>query len=230
MMLSNYYSEDNNTLSFTRAQASQFAKQVAGDYNPLHDEDAKRFCVPGDLLFSVVLQKFGLSQTLFFSFDNMITEASRITLPVPSNTLRFADDNKTYITVERSGSNTMDAATIDSVIKQYVAFSGEAFPHILVPTMSAQNLMINPKRPMVMYQNMSLQFNRVELKAPALVPLTPIFNADGKRGTVVLPFHWKDGDELVGKGEKTMLVSGIIDYDKPAMDELIHQYMGNKQG
>lgn len=223
-MLSHFFQHENNTLSFNRERASQFAKEVAGDYNPLHDPDAKRFCVPGDLLFAVVLLKYGISQTMQFSFNNMITEKSLITLPEAAATLAFSDGNKTYMTVNRSGDNNTDPACVESVIKQYVAFSGEAFPHILVPTMSAQNVMINPKRPMVMYQSMSVHFDRTDIKNPILEPLEPIFTYDGKRGSLTLPFNWKDGDELVGKGEKIMIVSGVVDYDKPAMDELIERY------
>lgn len=223
-MLSHFFQQESNTLSFTREQASQFAKEVAGDYNPLHNVDAKRFCVPGDLLFSVVLLKYGISQNMQFSFDNMITEKSMITLPEPSEALVFSDENKSYVTVKRSGENNTDPVNAESIIKQYVAFSGEAFPHILVPTMSAQNVMINPKRPMVMYQSMSIHFDRTDIKNPTLEPLAPIFSSEGKRGNFILPFNWKDGDEIVGKGEKIMLVSGIVDYDKPAMDELIERY------
>lgn len=224
IMLSDFYQLNNNALSFTREQASRFAKEVAGDYNPLHNDDAKRFCVPGDLLFAVVLLKYGISQNMQFSFDNMITEKSVITLPEPSANLAFSDENKTYVTVTHSGENNTDPSIIESIIKQYVAFSGEAFPHILVPTMSAQDVMINPKRPMVMYQSMSVHFDRTDIQNPILESLAPIFTSEGKRGSFTLPFTWKDGDEVVGKGEKIMLVSGIVDYDKAAMDELIERY------
>ncbi len=54
MFLDTYYSDKNGEFSFTREQASNFAKRIAGDFNPIHDEDNKRFCVPGDLLFSVL--------------------------------------------------------------------------------------------------------------------------------------------------------------------------------
>ena len=40
-------------------QGSRFAKEVAGDFNPIHDHDSKRFCVPGDLLFAIALSDFG---------------------------------------------------------------------------------------------------------------------------------------------------------------------------
>ena len=227
-MLNDFFQQDDNTLTFTREQASQFAKGVAGDYNPLHDTDAKRFCVPGDLLFSFVLLNYGISQEMHFSFENMITDASAITLPEAADTLVFADDSKTYVTVTRSDDNDQDTARLESIVKQYVAFSGEAFPHVLVPAMSAKNLMINPKRPMVMYQSMSIHFERTDIKTPILEALPPVFTADGKRGNITLPFIWKDGDEVVGKGEKTMLVSGIVEYDKAAMDALIEKYNESK--
>ena len=117
IMLSHFFQQENNTLSFTREQASQFAKEVAGDYNPLHNEDAKRFCVPGDLLFSVVLSKYGISQNMQFSFNNMITEKSMIAMPEPLGTLEFSDGSKSYVTVTRSGENNTDPASIESIIK-----------------------------------------------------------------------------------------------------------------
>ena len=66
-MLSPYYCEDSEKVFFSREQGSNFAKKMANDYNPLHDVDSKRFCVPGDLLFSLVLKKYGLSNKMNFS-------------------------------------------------------------------------------------------------------------------------------------------------------------------
>ena len=48
MNLEKFYSLEGSRLSFTRQQASDFAKSVAGDFNTLHDIDSKRFCVPGE--------------------------------------------------------------------------------------------------------------------------------------------------------------------------------------
>ena len=62
MFLEHYCQVDGEKISFTRQQASDFAKNVADDFNPLHDIDAKRFCVPGDLLFAISLETAGLSQ------------------------------------------------------------------------------------------------------------------------------------------------------------------------
>ena len=67
MFLNDYFTESNDDIVISAQQASRFAKEVAGDFNPIHNLDAKRFCVPGDLLFSLVLAKYGLSQHMEFN-------------------------------------------------------------------------------------------------------------------------------------------------------------------
>ena len=74
MFLKPYFSNNDKQFQFTRQQASHFAKMVAGDFNPIHDEDNKRFCVPGDLLFAVLLQKEGVSQKMRFDFSGMVSD------------------------------------------------------------------------------------------------------------------------------------------------------------
>ena len=78
MLLKDFYTLEGDLIRFSREQASRFAKEVAGDFNPIHDVDAKRFCVPGDLLFSVMHDRHGLSQHMKAAFVGMITEASAV--------------------------------------------------------------------------------------------------------------------------------------------------------
>ena len=56
MFLAPYFSEQNQAISVSAQQASDFAKKIAQDFNPIHNVGAKRFCVPGDLLFALVSQ------------------------------------------------------------------------------------------------------------------------------------------------------------------------------
>ena len=72
MLLEKYVNQSHEGFSFSRKQACEFAKQVATDFNPIHDEDAKRFCVPGDLLFAVLLHKYGLTEQLSCTFNGMV--------------------------------------------------------------------------------------------------------------------------------------------------------------
>ncbi len=81
MQLENYFSPvgaDGQNIQFSREQASDFAKQIANDFNPIHDIDAKRFCVPGDLLFSIGVSKLGLSQKMHINFADMVSDGIEI--------------------------------------------------------------------------------------------------------------------------------------------------------
>jgi len=71
--LKQFYKRVDDKVSFTREQASSFAKSVASDFNPIHDVTAKRFCVPGDLLFAVALTELGACQSMRFEFESMVT-------------------------------------------------------------------------------------------------------------------------------------------------------------
>ena len=53
--IAQYVTSTDRSMQFSQQQASQFAKGVAGDFNPIHDVGGKRFCVPGDLLFACLL-------------------------------------------------------------------------------------------------------------------------------------------------------------------------------
>lgn len=227
-MLSAYYQQQGNTVSFTREQGSGFAKTLADDYNPLHNVDAKRFCVPGDLLFSLVLDKYGVSEKMSFSFVGMVTESVALSLPEDAEELNFSDGDKSFLSVSRSGENVKTPELIENLIRGYVAFSGTAFPHAIVPLMAEKGMMINPARPMVMYQSMSIELDRLDITAPTLVASNPEFVFEGKRGSITLRFNLIENDKVVGRGEKHMLVSGIQSYDAEAMQGLITSYSNSK--
>ena len=134
MNIDDYHQIKDSKLSFTRRQASLFAKKVAGDFNPIHDEDSKRFCVPGDLLFSTIIHHYGLRERMIFNFAGMVGDNVRLVLPeCDSDHVAILDENdKKYVAIECGGSYTGDAQLIESLTTKYVAFSGQAFPHILV--------------------------------------------------------------------------------------------------
>ena len=227
-MLSSYYQETSKKISFSREQGSEFAKKIANDYNPLHNVDAKRFCVPGDLLFSLVLEKYGISQKMNFSFLKLVTEQVNLVLPEVSERLDITDGERPYLSVERSGEVTNNPVLVDNIIKSYVAFSGTTFPHVIVPLMAEKNAMINPDRPMVMYQSMILHLDRLDAESPTLYPTESLFECEGKRGRITLAFDFVENNKIVGRGEKHMLVSGIKEYDESAMHDLVTVYGGLK--
>ena len=171
MIIKNFCSISDDKVSFSRQQASDFAKKIADDFNPLHDIDAKRFCVPGDLLFAVALEKAGLHQKMSFTFSAMVSNDIVLNFPeVINDTFIIKDDNeKEYLDISVAGQKTNNKLLIHSLIDAYVGFSGQTFPHILGQLMASNNVMINPTRPMVMYESMSLELNSLDITDITLV-------------------------------------------------------------
>lgn len=231
MLIDQYYSESAGQIVFSRQQASDFAKNIADDFNPLHDIDAKKFCVPGDLLFSLVLSRYGISQHMAFTFSGMVNDTTTLNFPEASSAIALSDDNdKLYMSIERSGDNTNNSALIDSLTQSYVSFSGKTFPHILIPLLEQQDVMINPARPMVIYESMLIDLDRLDIDAVelALDQERTTLETNGKRGKVCLAFNLLSDGEIIGRGEKHMVLSGLKPLDKPTADALIADYSQRK--
>lgn len=228
--LQNYYSSEGGRVLFSRQQASDFAKNVAGDFNPLHNPDAKRFCVPGDLLFAVALQRYGLSQKMRFTFSGMVADGAVIFPETNNGTVIARDESgRECLTIERDGAISHDAALIDGLTCNYVAFSGQTFPHILVPLMERNSLMINTERPLVIYESMTIDMERLDIAAPLLTLTGSSLDADGKRGTATLEFDLIAEGGIVGHGTKRMVLGGLREYDKAQIEALVSEYASWKR-
>lgn len=231
MLLDVYYQESGDGIHVSRDQASDFAKKVAGDFNPIHDPDAKRFCVPGDLLFALVLHRYGVSQSMHFVFEGMVGDGVALQFPeTPGAAFTITDgDGKKYLGVERSGDTSDSPDMIEGLIRNYVAFSGKTFPHILVPLMQQHGVMINPDRPLVIYESMGFDLDRLDGAAPELELSGSSLEISGKRGNVTLRFKLTANGETVGRGRKSMVLSGLREYDQARIDQLVRDYAASKQ-
>ena len=227
-MLSRCYQEQGEHVVITREQGSLFAKQVADDFNPLHDVDAKKFCVPGDLLFSLVLARYGVSENMQFSFVGMVDETSLLSFPTGGSEFDITSNDKVMMSVKREGEANLCPTLIDSLTKNYVEFSGTAFPHVIIPLMAQQGVMINPARPMVIYESMAIHLDDKSISQVELATDAPEFSYEGKRGKIILRFKLLSNGQQVGRGEKHMLVSGIREYCQDMVDDLITYYNNRK--
>jgi len=231
MFLAPYFSQDNNQFQFTRQQASHFAKKVAGDFNPIHDEDNKRFCVPGDLLFAVLLSKEGVSQKMRFDFSGMVNDGVALSIEnkCEKESAVVDEKSKEYLHMSREGEVNRNPEFIEHVVTSYVQFSGMNFPHIMVPLMEEQQMMINCQRPLVIYESMEVEFSRLDLTHPEVEFSGATFDVDGKRGLVTLNFTFKEDGQIVGKGLKRMVASGLKPYDQEAVDDLVERFHARKE-
>jgi hypothetical protein len=227
MLLSDFYAIDNAGLRISADQASNFAKAIAGDFNPLHDPDNRRFCVPGDLLFTALLQQYGISQAMHFRFSGMVGASVTLHLEEkPGDAYELCDAaGKTYLHVDRSGKVAHDSQMIEHLARSYVAFSGQNFPHILLPLMQDQGVMINTERPMVIYESMDFKLKRLDIPGVKLRLVDSRMQVDGKRGDVRLRFEFLCGEMVVGTGCKRLLLSGLRPYEQGGMDQLVTAYL-----
>jgi hypothetical protein len=230
MFLKDFYDTREGGIQISAQQASMFAKEVAHDFNPLHDVDAKRFCVPGDLLFSLVLEKYGLSQNMHFIFSGMVGHGVLLNFPDSDAEQIDVTDNqgKTYLQIQRSGAVNHDLHLIADLIRDYVAFSGQNFPYVLVPLLAKEKVMFNIDRPLVIYESMTLTFKHLDFTNPVLEMLEPNMEVNGKRATAYLHFQIRAGEEIVGSGFKKLAVSGLRDYEEQPLQAFVDEYLARK--
>lgn len=230
MELAHYFSQQDNTVSFTEEQASAFAKGVAGDFNPIHDPGSKRFCVPGDLLFCVLLHRYAVARVTAVQFSGMLDGQTRMQLPDTVNAVAHIVDAKerALLSLFLDGDRFSDSMFVNALSQAYVQFSGQTFPDILVPLMQGANVMINPDRPLVIYKDMAIELNsdlsQLQGGGVSLSLADTDISVNGRKGAVNLRFNIHQNGEKIGSGEKNMVLSGLREYDAAAMQEIIARY------
>lgn len=230
MFLKDFYSVQDGSITVAAEHASMFAKEVAHDFNPLHDSDAKRFCVPGDLLFSLVLEKYGLSQNMHFVFAGMVGHGVLLNFPDTGDDRFEVTDSqgKPYLQVERSGALSRDSTLIESFIRDYVAFSGQNFPYVLVPLLAKENVTFNINRPLVIYESMTLKFDHLNFLQASVKMLEPKMEVNGKRASAFLHFQINSGDKIVGVGFKKLAISVTDGFEAESMQAFVDEYLAKK--
>ena len=227
MFLIPFYSRHESGLIIKKEQGSKFAKEICNDFNPLHDVENKRFCVPGDLLFALTLKEYGISEKMGFSFCEMLPAEIpvRIKKDVDHN-LEIVDIyGKKYLGVDVGGRVNDHAASIKSLILSYVRFSGENFPNILVPLMANNGVMINPSRPLVIYESMSLTMKEVLFEKVSTEVDDVFMEMTGKRAKVAISFTLSSEKQIIGAGAKNLVIASLRPYDQDLCSIMVNEYL-----
>lgn len=213
-------------LRISQRQASRFAKEIAGDWNPIHDEGSRRFCVPGDLLFAVVLARYGLSRRMLFNFKGMVgADVPLVMPPDPGERFALADaSGKVYLEVDRGGPTLHDQELVEAFTRCYVAFSGRNFPHYLKPLMAEKGVMFNPERPLVIYDQMGFELDLPGSLHMDLDMEDARLDVVGKRAVAHLHFSISADGVRVGGGEKQLTISGLQPYDEDRLQSFINEF------
>ena len=231
MFLDDFYCQQDNSFQFSQQQASRFAKEIAKDFNKIHDVDDKRFCVPGDLLFAVTLAKHGLYKNMQIQFTGMVKNDVALEFITPAdNELEIVNQKQqALLKMQTVGEANREEALIQKIIKDYVSFSGRNFPEILVPIMERENFMFSPTRGLIMYKSMEINMQRIDIDNVSLEYDCTEVEMNGKRATVFFKFKFFDGEELVGTGQKEMILSGVVPFEKAAVDNIVDMFKAAKK-
>ncbi|GLS90281.1 hypothetical protein GCM10007916_13480 [Psychromonas marina] len=227
MLLAPFYTTKDNLISVSAQQASHFAKRQCFDFNPIHDPENKRFCVPGDLLFSLALQTYGVSESMSFTFTNMVGADMGLNFPdtADDHIVITNEQGKSVLEIERKGKINKDSQFIESLIKNYGQFSGQNFPTLLMPLMKEHGVMFNPNRPLVMYNSMSFDFSSVDFNDAMQIKLADAtLEVEPKRANSFLKFEMFDGEKLAGKGVKRLIVAGLKPYEHDVITAFANNY------
>ncbi|MCC5857544.1 MAG: DUF3581 domain-containing protein [Ectothiorhodospiraceae bacterium] len=226
MFLDAFYTRTDGNIRISAEQASRFAKDVAGDFNPIHDADSRRFCVPGDLLFALVLANYGVSERMQFHFKGMVGDGVALQFSTDAQgVLDVMDDaGKVYLRVQRSGEVNRDPVAVEAFIRRYVAFSGKNFPHFMKPLMEQEGVMFNPDRPLVIYDSMGFELQGLQAENLDMELARATMDVQGKRAESVLDFRISAGERDLGRGSKKLLVSGLRPYDEDRLQRFIAEF------
>ena len=232
MFSDQFATRTGSNFHITAEQASDFAKTVSNDFNPIHDPGNKRFCVPGDLLFALAVETYGLSATISVDFTGLVNANTQLTYPLTSNSQQKTvtdERGKKYLTFRELGCKKSFDKYVERLVRAYVAFSGQNFPSILVPLMAEFDVMINPTRPLIIYQSMTLQLSNLDFSHPSLSLSNRELDISEKRGNAYLYFDVFDGTKLIGEGIKHLILSGLIPFEQNKVDQMINKYNDNKK-
>jgi len=94
--------------------------------------------------------------------------------------------------------------------------------------MAENDVMINPARPMVMYQSMSIDLHTLDASSVSLKLAKTSLAIDSKRGDAWLEFDLLSDNKVIGHGKKHMLLSGLRAYQQDSIDAMVTQYHESK--
>mgnify|MGYP001181130428 CR=1 FL=1 len=222
---------DDCTVRVSAQQGCDFAKQIAGDFNPIHDHDSKRFCVPGDLLFVESVRRLGLYQSMHFDFLDMLSADVNVVVPSQKNVGQHSLTNtqgKPLVGIDIKGKPFNNQQLAAQFAQDYVKFSAKSFPDILAPLMKQHKVMINPLRPLIIYKSMSFHIDDPTATSIQLKLDTHELEVLGKRGYARFRFNLSSAGKNIGHGEKKLILSGLREYQEESMNALTATYLAKK--
>ena len=91
--------------------------------------------------------------------------------------------------------------------------------------MKKENVMVNPDRPLIVYESMEIQLEQIDFSGLSLELYQTGIDVQGKRGKACLQFELVSDGGKIGCGQKNMILSGLKPYDHDIMEKVVEQYI-----
>ncbi len=225
-LLEPFHDVDATGVRISAHQGSRFAKAIAGDHNPIHDIDAPRFCVPGDLLFALIAGRYGLAQRVQLTFRGMLRADTPLWFPEPRDGQFSITDagGREYVTAQFDNPLDITSEALRGLIETYVGCSGKTFPDLMVPLLEEHGVMFNPDRPLVVYDRMEIRLSAAPTSPPTMALESTTLTVSQKRGDARFGYRILEADRPIGTCSKQMVVSGLRPYDHERMNAMVERY------
>ena len=173
--------------------------------------------MPGDLVFSEAIRRYGLHQSMEFNFLEMLSADSPIRYSNErSKSYQYVSNRneKKVMDIHIEGSQIENNSLADEFTQAYVRFSALSFPTILVPLMKKHHVMINVDRPLIVYKSMSFNIFQTGFDHINIELIESTLEVDGKRGNACFIFSMSSNGSVIGKGMKKLILSGLREFNE----------------
>lgn len=219
----------NDVFRFIPTACSAYARNVAKDFNPIHSHLAKKYCVPGDLIFALITEMHGAHNYMRVDFLNRVGAECKLFFDTKRIALALLDvDKKLYAELATAGDKSVCPKRLKTVSNVVVSCTSGYFPYKLIDNLREENVMLSIRRSMVMLKSIEVELRNIH-SASSLVAKyqSSGLELSGKRGEVKVYFQLFDDDGIsVGFVTKTVLIIGIEKFNDKASKQYLDDYEG----
>lgn len=214
MDISEYYDCIDGEIHFNDLKASQFAKNVSNDQNPIHDHDNKNYCIPGDLIFSMCADVLGLGSETDLYLHHPIGKNSSILIKEAKDGFYLGrDQSGIKIFTYRKNGETTDICDTGNFLNCFARVTETLFEDAIHPQLKQKGLMINPSSPSVVLTSISIRKSENSKPVHKIKPDESVATGNVKRAKVTAKYTMNDlYDNSIGEARKTLFISGLREY------------------
>lgn len=218
---------DDSLFKFNAVACDAYARNVVKDFNPIHNHLAKNYCVPGDLIFALMVERGGVHGSMRMDFLNRVGKDSEYIFVSGKAGMALLDrGNKVQAQLIGSGDASVCVKCISAVSDAVLSCTSSYFPYKMMRSLRAENLMLSGCRSLVILKSIEVNVSDLHFASD----LTAVFCSSslrhsGRRGTIDAHFQLVGGNgQVLGQVIKTALIIGIERFNGKRSAQYLENY------